>query len=80
MGAAGRIAHSSVTDLRMDEAIASAAAGDPTYPDGSVFVPIGTANLGLVLRSQLDEGRPVVLVLEDGRSALIQPPQPTGSA
>ena len=49
-----------------DQAIESAIAGEPIYPDGSIFIDADDRGLGKAIRRAVDEGAPVVLVYGDG--------------
>jgi hypothetical protein len=73
MGAT-ELASSQAAHERMDAAIAAAIAGEPTFPDGTVFVPADLPRLGDALRCHVDEGVPIALVFADGDVRMLNLP------
>lgn len=59
---------------RMDAAIEGTLAGRAAYPSGTAFVPADHPDVAGTIRRYLDEGRPVVLVYDDGSEQVLGDP------
>jgi hypothetical protein len=78
MGATGHLEHSAVSEA-FDYAVAAAVAGEHAYPEGSAFVAADLPHLADAVRHYLDRGQPVVVVYEDGKTAVVvASPPPRG--
>jgi len=55
----------------MDEAIDLAIEGHSPYPERAAFIDSDTASAGREIKRAADEGLPVVLVAEDGRTRVL---------
>lgn len=60
---------------RLDSAIEGTLEGRTTHPSGTAFVPADHPDVAGTIRRYLDEGRPVVLVYDDGTEQLLGDPR-----